>query len=372
MRVLQVVPYRMDRVGGVQNHVRALSVWLNRQGHQCTIIAPGQKRHYGLSRDLRIGHPKLVQMHGTQFELSAALPWEMRRFARFARDFAPDIVHYHTPWVPLLPTQIARRLSCASVATFHATLPNDGQDILSRWLLKQAQAWSDTLDATAVPSAVPQAQWAAAGITPAPAILAPAIDLDPWRAAGQARAAVRDQVQTIVCIGRSEGRKGIEVIGSAWAQIAAALPHATLRLIGGAADAGGDSAQVVRVPHAPDAVLRAEVAAADLLIAPAGYGESFGLVLAEAMAAGTPIVAAKNPAYQATLGPDACFFKAGQADDLATQVIALARDPNRRRALQSVGHAQAEIADIRCVGPAYLRFYTDATGRSKRDGSGQV
>ncbi len=358
----------MDRAGGVQSHVRALSAWLNAQGHRATIVSPAEPHSNSLSGRVRIGHSKLVNMHGTQFELTAAMPWEMRRFKQFLDHVNPSIIHFHTPWVPLLPKQIFRSLTCPTVATFHATLPNTGQDVLSRWLLGQARSWTARLDGIAVPSLVPQAQWVAAGIHPTPRILAPAINLQLWKDAGQLRRPIAGSIQTIICVGRSEGRKGIGTIEAAWGPIKSALPHVTLRLVGGAANAQLQSGQVVRISQADDASLRSEVANADLLIAPADYGESFGLVLAEAMAAGTPILAAGNPAYMATLGQHGQFFEPNDPEDLARKVIALAGDPQARTRLQAFGRARAKVADIAVVGPEYLNFYEEAVVCSKHEG----
>lgn len=375
LKIVHVVPYAMDRAGGVQSHVRDLCQWLNTAGHKATILAvrgaepapPGVRA---------LGHGQMITMHGTSFELSAVGPRALRNVWNELAAQSPDLLHFHTPWVPFLPGQIYRGWRGPSVATFHATLPEGAGDLLSQWLLSSARRWSRRLVASLVPSDVPLANWRAAGITPIPTVLAPAIDLSPWRAAGLAAAAGRatplGPIKQLIYFGRLEPRKGLGTVFDAWPMIRAALPDARLLLVGRGAPPSRLPPGITLSPQTDATTLRARVAAADLCLAPAGFGESFGLVLAEAMATGTPVLAASNPAYRSLLGAQAQdqMFAPGQAPELAERVIALSANPEARRRISERGRARAARADVATIGPEYVAFYQAALARSNRDGTG--
>lgn len=369
--IVHVVPYAMDRAGGVQSHVRDLCRWLNAAGHDASIIAvrgtdpnpPGVRT---------VGQSRMITLHGTGFEVSLAGPRGLRSIRSELVAATPDVLHFHTPWVPFLAAQIDRGWTGTRVATFHATLPRRADDLLSRWLLAAARRWTRRLNGSLVPSQVPQAQWQAAGLSPVPEILAPAIDLSPWRAAGADRARPAGPIRTMICFGRLEGRKGLDTVLEAWPTIRAALPDIRLLLVGRGTALRDLPPGLTHIAEANDDALRAHVVRADLCLAPAGFGESFGLVLAEAMATGTPVLAAGNPAYRAVLGPDAQdqIFAPGQAADLAARVIALSGNAQMRQQIAERGRARAALADVNTVGPEYVAFYRAALARSNREGTG--
>ena len=149
--------------------------------------------------------------------------------------------------------------------------------------------------------------------------------------------------------------------------IARALPGARLIMAGGGAlapmlqKACADLPRAAIRPRPDDATARKLVAGADLLLAPALHGESFGLVLIEALAAGCLPVAAANPGYATVLtGPGAdLLVPPGDAAALARKVIALAQDAEARAALLDWGRARAATLDIAAQGPAYEQLYRD-------------
>ncbi len=371
MKIVHVVPYAMDRPGGVQRHVIDLCNWLDQSGHETRIVA-GRGRNGGLDRVQAMGRSIVMSMHGTQFELSLAGPREMGALKRALRAFGAQILHLHTPTVPAIPWQVWRGMGLPTVATLHATLPNPPTDLHSRWLLASAQRWARRLETVIVPSQVPFDQWKGQGITPLPQIMAPAIDLSQWRAAGKDRPAPQGPLRRVISVGRLEGRKGIDTLLAAWPMVRSALPALELTLVGRGAPPRALPQGVTIAPPTDDAALPGLVAQSDLLIAPAGFGESFGLVLAEAMAAGTPVLAAANPAYQSVLGDgsDAQTFAPGDAKALADKLIALNQAPETRALIAERGLTRANLADVIHVGPDYTRLYAEVLARSNRDGRG--
>ena len=122
MRIAQVCPYDPDRHGGVQRNMHALAAALSARGHQTLIIAPGtpDPAHPAV---WRLGGMRSVRFAGTRFEVTWAPAEDLRQTLDMLRAWGPDVVHFHTPWDPLMPWQLFRRLAVTRVATFHDTPP---------------------------------------------------------------------------------------------------------------------------------------------------------------------------------------------------------------------------------------------------------
>ncbi|MFM8329284.1 MAG: glycosyltransferase family 4 protein, partial [Actinomycetales bacterium] len=105
-----------------------------------------------------------------------------------------------------------------------------------------------------------------------------------------------------------------------------------------------------------------------IYIAPNTGGESFGIILAEAMASGTPIVASDLPAFRQVLsdGRNGLIFQNENSQDLATQVILLAHDVEKRKVLSASAQAGAERFDWETVGPEIMNVYLHAIGSGEK------
>lgn len=352
----------MDRPGGVQSHVRDLSGWLRAQGHEVRIIAPS-----GSIEDqdtYAVGRCQTMHLHGTAFEISRATGQEVRTCVQDLRSWGAEVVHLHTPWTPMLAWQVWRHMKLPSVGTFHATLPEDtGLDPFKWYIRRAARHFHKHLDALIVPSEAPQAQWRALGVSPLPEIIPPAIDLSRWR---NARTEKKEPFH-VVYMGRLEKRKGVNILLSAWESINHRLPDATLT-IAGAGDmeaelrnmAGAKSLQRLKfLPPPSDAEAARLVASANIFAAPATEGESFGLVLIEAMAAGALPVAADNAGFSTVLtgqGQD-LLVPAGDANALADRIVNLAEKAETREMLGNWAREHAETFDVGTCGPRLLSIY---------------
>ncbi len=365
MKIVQISPYAMDRPGGVQTHIRDLSHWLRTQGHEVRVVAPpGQEN---LEHVLTPGRCRNMSLHGTAFEISRANRRERAACLRALRDWGAEVVHLHTPWTPMLAWQIWRALKLPSVATFHATLPDGTGFDPFRWYIRHAARYfHKRLDAIVVPSEAPRAQWRALGVDPVPDILPPVIDLTRWRAARQQR----PKGLHLVFMGRLEERKGVRVLLEAWPQVSAALPAARLT-IAGAGELEASLKQMARdnalanvtfLPPPTHDEAPKLVSSADFFIAPATGGESYGLVLTEAMAAGALPIAAANPGY-ATVMTDAgkaLLVPPADADALAQKILQLAGDPDTQANLRAWAAQRADSIDVAAMGPQFLAMYQAA------------
>ncbi|MGR3321691.1 MAG: glycosyltransferase family 4 protein [Pseudooceanicola sp.] len=358
MRIVHVSPYPMGRPGGVQSNIRDLCGWLDRTGHETRMISPGGEVPPEPG-EIALGRAREVSLHGTGFEFSFAGPGALRSARRALRDWGADILHLHTPWTPMMPWQLWRKMGLPAVATFHATLPEtDKPGLEDRFIARAARYFHGRLDGLIVPSAAPQAQWARLGLDPLPEVLPPTIDLADWRA-GDLGGARRPGPFRVAYLGRFEARKGVDVLLRAWNQRPAELADAELVLAGRGTLPGPlpEGARLVPSPDRAEAIRL--IADADVSVAPAGWGESFGLVLIEAMAAGTVPVAAANAGYSTVMtgqGTD-LLFPPGDAAALAARLASLSADPARLERLTGWARDHAMRYDVTRIGPEYLALY---------------
>ena len=363
MKIVQLCPYAMARPGGVQRHVRDLSNWLTAQGHETRIIAPPSAGASACQIDnlFEIGRARSLGLHGTAFEIAAASPFATRALARELRAWGADLVHLHTPWTPFLVGQMHRALKLPTVTTIHATLPAaDKTGLVDRYIRWSAKRFLQKSAAILTPSESPlhMLRTLIPGLDAM--ILPPCVDLSTFADAPGNRP--KDEIN-LLFLGRLERRKGLDVLLDAWPKISAVLPHATLTIAGDGElrprVQGAVQGRLIYVGRPDDAEVVRLMARAHFFMAPAPFGESYGLVLAEAMAAGAVPIAAANDGYASVLVGDgrALLVPPDDADAFAARIIALSQDPDRYTALRSWGRAQAKHSDVRGVGPRYIDLY---------------
>lgn len=367
MKIVQLTPYAMDRPGGVQSNIRDLAAWCRTQGHEVRIVAPPGNPVHTEEGLMTVGIARPWSIHGTSFEVSRATRQDIKTAVSELRTWGAEVVHMHTPWTPLLPWQMWRALNLPSIATFHATLPeNAGFDPMSAALRRVGHYFNRRISRVVVPSMAPYRQWEAAGANPVPAILPPTIDLSEWRAAGEA--AKPSETFRVVYMGRLEARKGVSVLLDAWRTIATNTPSAELIIAGTGEEEPALRAQAANLsrvtfqPPPGDTEARALIASADVFAGPALHGESFGLVLIEAMAAGTLPVAAANEGFATVMtgaGVD-LLVPPGDAVALARTLTDLANEPTKRAQLTTWAAKRALEFDVATVGPEYVKLYAQA------------
>ena len=362
MKIVQLCPYAMDRPGGVQRHVRDLSRWLDQQGHETRIIAPpalgkAPKRDGAL---IELGQSRSFGTHGTAFELSRARGRELRQTLQELRDWGAELIHMHTPWTPMLVWQLWRRLRLPTVTTIHATLPSpDAKGVIDRYIRWSARRILAKSDAIITPSAAPLDMLHRLDPTLQANILPPAVNLQGWRDKPRGTS---DRLR-LTFIGRLEHRKGITVLLEAWPEIAASLPNSHLTIAGDGELRGQvralTSDRLAHVGRLQDAEMQSLLANTDIFIAPAPYGESYGLVLAEAMASGAVPVAADNAGYASVIGAQGAdlMVHANDPKALAERVIKLAHDPAALAHWRSWARHRSLASDVATVGPAYEHLF---------------
>jgi phosphatidylinositol alpha-mannosyltransferase len=373
MRVLQVCPYDISRAGGVQRHIVDLSNALSRAGHEVGVVAPAGDGAPALDAQVelyRLGRFREWRMHGTRFEVTRASARELQRFTARASAAPFDVAHFHTPWTPLMPWQVYRRAGAfakRTVATFHDTPPPGASGAVMRAVFGVlSRRLSRGLDAMIAVSSAPAGHLRPVGRCPL-VCLPPCIDLSPYVSVSRRREI--DPGPTVLFVGRLEPRKGVLLLIEAFARVREAHPGVRLVVCGDGEQrrAAAELAEKRGLHHAvtftgalPDAERLALYAHADVFCAPSPYGESYGLVIAEAMAAGLPVVAAANAGYRTVLtGAGAAgLAKPGDVAHLAQRLVTVLGAGELRCELSEWGRVQARRSDVNARLQDFLDVYS--------------
>jgi phosphatidyl-myo-inositol alpha-mannosyltransferase len=361
VRVGLVCPYSWDIPGGVQAHVRDLAEALIALGHRVSVLAPADEDTPLPPYVVGAGRAVPIRYNGSVARVQFG-PVAAARVRRWLRDGRFDVLHIHEPIAPsvsFLSLVLARG---PIVVTFHTSTPRSRSlsaagGVVQPFLEKisgriavsaaarQVQVEHLGGDAVEIPNGVAVAHYAHASPLP-----------------GYPR-----EGGTVGFVGRyDEPRKGMAVLLEAMAALAPDRPGLRL-LVAGRGDAAellGGLPPVLRgrvdllglVSEADKARMLRSV---DVYCAPNLGGESFGIILLEAMAAGTPILASDLDAFRRVLddGRAGTLFPTGDPAGLARCLSQLLDEPTRRAALAAVGSEVVAAYDWPVVTRQVLAVY---------------
>ena len=363
MRIALFAPYDLARPGGVATHVRAQARALGARGHDVAIFGPA-------SRALPDGERALssaiaITFGGTESGLGLD-PLSARRVARALQRERFDIVHVHEPLTPLVPWFALRSSRAPIVGTFHVHR-EAGHRLypLARPLLQRLIA---RLSARVAVSESAR-DTVAAHFPGEYAIVPNGVDVDAFRRPRPRPRAIADGGRHIVFVGRLEPRKGVEHLVAAMPSVRARHRNARLVVVGdgGARAALEASARSLSVDAdfvgaVGDADLPAYFQWADVVCSPATGGESFGLVLVEALACGTPIVATRIDGYRALVGGEGCgrLVPPADAGALSAALCELLDDDEERRRCGARGVDVARAYDWSVIAARLESIYEAA------------
>lgn len=368
MKVGLVCPYSFDVHGGVQSHVRDLAESLLEHGHDVSVLAPGEQTTGLPAYVTTVGRAVPVPYNGSVARVSFG-PLVAARVRRWLDDGAFDVLHIHEPATPSVSVLALWGARAPVVATYHTA--QDRPRALETSAATFLRGGLDKIDAHIAVSAA-----AAETLTRyqdvAPAVIPNGVRTDRFRDERR-RAGGRSTTEpTLVFVGRAdEPRKGFKVLLRAMPLILTRHPGARLLVIGAAEPRSrGERDLLAAVAHrvdllgAVDDATKARVlATSDLLVAPNTGGESFGIVLVEAMAAGLPVVASDLPAFTDLLGDGGGrLFPARDHEALAAAVDELLADPALRTGLGLHGAHAARSYDWTEVTPRVVAVYASVAG----------
>jgi phosphatidylinositol alpha-mannosyltransferase len=347
MRIAMVSPYALDEHGGVQDQARRLVEWLRVAGHDAWLVAPGESG--GPDGTVYLGETRRVRTNRSVAPIRLSPGTAKAVEAAVA---GADVVHIHEPFVPAVSLGALRVPAIPKVGTFHAD-PGRGVRLLYGAARRQWQKLAGGLSVAVAVSPV-----AAAAVEPIvgpPRIIPNAIDL------GDFEVGVTKHPDRIVFLGRDEPRKGLDPLLDAFGRIRAARPAAELVVLG--ASRPGLPGVRFLGPVDEAAKLR-ELAAAAIFVAPNTGGESFGLVVLEALAAGCAVVASSLPAFHYVAGDAAVFVKPGDVAAIQRALETMLADPLVRGEYQQRARLRAGAFDREQVVADYLKVYAEAVDNS--------
>jgi len=374
MRVAIVSPYDLDISGGVQSHVVALAAALRAAGDDVVIVGPGSD---GQGR-IGVGGSLRVPANGSRAPIALA-PAVLMRVRSTLRRLSPDVVHVHEPLVPLVGPAASLSGVAPVVLTFHAYAERGSLAVLARAARPLGRRIVRSATALTAVSAVAAGFHARAlGIDPAGLSVIPnGVDVarfatpsdrvsQPVSAAGH---------PTMLFVGRFERRKGVDVAVRAFGLLAAERPALRLRLVGD----GPEDREITRIiagmpPSIRERIERrgrisngdlpAALQEADVLVVPSRGGESFGIVLLEAMAAGAALVASDLAGYRAVARPgrEALLVPPEDPAALAAATARVLDEPELRAGLIGAGRARVAGFDWSEVAARTRAVYLQAIG----------
>ncbi len=379
MRIGIVCPYDWSAPGGVKQHIRDLAYALQDDGHEVSVLTPCEDESDLEPFVVSAGRPIPVPYNGSVARLSFG-PVSAARVRRWVRDGQFDVVHVHEPASPSLSVLACWVCDGPLVATWHSSSERSRAMTAFYYLLQTAMekisgriAVSEKARQTLVENVGGDAVLIPNGVT-----------CKQFEVGGPFDGYPRDG-KTILFLGRiDEPRKGLQILLHAMPKIVERFPDIRL-LVAGPGDVNGVRASLDPAISgnieflgliSEDDKVRA-FKSADVYLAPNNGGESFGIVLLESMAAGTPVLASDIEAFAKVLeyGEAGALFANEDSADLAAQLEALLTDPLRCDRLRVEGYRRSHEFDWAVVARDVERVYEAVVQpgvKVQADFSGQV
>lgn len=373
MKVCLVSPYDYMHPGGVTEHVRHLAEALRRRGHGVTVLAPSSRvpDDHGIPGYVRIGRSVPIKTNGSVARIALSFHL-VRRVRALLDDSDFDVVHYHEPLVPSLPITVLRFHRGANVATFHMHARRNlgyyyGRPFLGRYF-KRLHA--------CIAVSPPARDFVARYFSGDYHIVPNGIDTTRFRPDHAPVPELRTPgVKTILFVGRMERRKGFDVLLEAYAHLRRRRSDLRLVAVGDGPQREGYERQVESF-GIPDVTFSGRISnellpryyvSADVFCSPATGGESFGIVLLEAMSSGVPVLASAIPGFSAVIDPgrDGLLVPPRQPRVWAQAIDAVLEDESLRAALIATGLHTAQRYDWGHVTDQVLAVYDEARSRSR-------
>jgi phosphatidylinositol alpha-mannosyltransferase len=356
-----VCPYGWDTPGGVQIHIKELSQWLIAKGHEVSVLAPVTDEGQNIEPwVVSAGRPISIPYNGAIAKVIFG-PLASSRVKQWIANGNFDLLHLHEPAIPSLSLLAGWAGDGPMVATFHAAAnPQKVANAIGTMLDPLIERITAKIAVSEIARETLKDRFDTEAV-----VIPNGIDTSKFEGIG-----VRSEwalPNTLGFIGRfDEPRKGLAVLLAAIPKIAHKVPNLRI-LVAGPGNASDFEKLVApelreritflgRISEIEKAQFFKSVS---LYIAPNTGGESFGIILAEAMAAKTPIVASDLPAFTKLLdnGSAGALFASENSDDLADTIIKLLDNQEMREKIAIAGYEKAKSFDWDSVGDQILSVY---------------
>ena len=361
MRIGIVCPYSWDIPGGVSAHVNDLAQALIRMGHYVSVLAPAEFDELLPDFVVSTGKPRAVKYNGSTARLSFG-PLVARKVSKWIEEGEFDVLHVHEPLSPSLSVLACWAANGPIVATWHSAMDR------SRMMLTLSKLGQTAMEKVSARIAVSEAARATLirHVGGDAVVIPNGVDVSSFTKATP-MFGWPGQNMSIVFLGRGdEPRKGLEILVDAYPQIRKIFPNVRL-LIAGPGEPADTLEKLSKVDRSSVTVLGmiapqdkpSVLASGTIYVAPNTGGESFGIVLLEAMASGTPVVASDLEAFKRVLdfGRAGITFENENSDDLAKVVCQLLGDEAKRAELIVQARLRAAEFDWNVVANEIVNVY---------------
>lgn len=356
-----VCPYGWDTPGGVQIHIKELTQWLIAKGHEVSVLAPvtdegGHIEPWVVSA----GRPISIPYNGAIAKVIFG-PLASSRVKQWIANGDFDLLHLHEPAIPSLSLLAGWAGDGPMVATFHAAAnPQKVANAIGTMLDPLIERITAKIAVSEIARETLKDRFSTEAV-----VIPNGIDTSKFEGIG-----TRSEwalPNTLGFIGRfDEPRKGLAVLLAAIPKIAHKVLN--LRILVAGPGNASDFEKLVppelreritflgRISEIEKAQFFKSIS---LYIAPNTGSESFGIILAEAMAAKTPIVASNLPAFVKLLddGASGAIFSSEDSENLAETILNLLENQEKREKIAIAGYEKAKSFDWNSVGDQILSVY---------------
>ena len=324
--------------------MRALARTLRARGHDVLVVGPRSWNGSAVPEDgvAVVGRAVGIPANGSVAPLSFG-PGAAARVRRTLKVYGPEVVHLHEPLIPSLSLLALWVTDAPTVGTFHAAADASAGYRIARPVLGRA------VERLAVRTAVSDAARALVQrYFPGDYVLTPnGVEVERFAAAAPLDLGPG---LSVLFLGRIERRKGLDVLIRAMAKLDDIDVTLVVAGTGPEESASRSLAASLEVDirfigQIAESDLPGIYRGADVYCAPGVGGESFGIVLVEAMAAGTPVVCSDLDGFRAVAGGAAALVPPGDADALAETLRALLTDPERRAEMSKASRRLSQMYD---------------------------
>jgi phosphatidylinositol alpha-mannosyltransferase len=365
MRIGMVCPYSFDVHGGVQSHVLQLAEVMRAGGHEVSVLAPSSP-HVKLP-DYVVSGGKAVPIpyNGSVARLRFG-PATHRMVKRWLVEGDFDVLHLHEPNAPSLSMLALMVAEGPIVATFHTSTTKSLTLSVFQGILRP---WHEKIVGRIAVSDLAR-RWQMEALGSDEVEIPNGVDVASFAKAPRLEGYPRDG-KSVLFLGRfDEPRKGMAVLLGALPKLVEKFPDIEILIVGRGdedelrEDAGKLARHLRFLGQVDDAEKASAMRSADVYCAPNTGGESFGIVLVEAMAAGAPVVASDLPAFRRVLvdGAAGRLVSVDDSDALADGLIEVLEDDAARQRYVAAAAKAVHRYDWSVVERQIMRVYETVAG----------